>query len=292
MKPPKFQYYDPSTIEEALDLLKRHGDDAMVLAGGQSLMPLLNFRLIHPDVLVDINRIQSLDYIVRDPNGGLRIGALTRQRAVECHPKLADWQPLLREAMPLIGNLQIRNRGTVGGSVAHGDPAAELPAVLLTLNGELVIRSTATKRVASADDFNVTYMTTDLAADELLCEIRLPPWRPGDGWAICEVPRHAGGSAIVGVAARLSLDQSGVCTGTSICLFGVAPTPVLRQSAAAALIGLKVTAGAIDRAAQLAADRIEPGSDMHASAEYRRQAAAVLTRRALLQAWRRAARET
>lgn len=272
--------------------MHQHGDEAKVLAGGQSLVPLLNLRLAQPRLLVDINRVSSLDYIGPGPDGGLRIGALTRQRALERYPQVAHWQPLLAEALPLIGDFQIRNRGTVGGSIAHGDPAAELPAVLLTLNGELVIRSKASQRVAAAGDFFLAPLTTALSAGELLCEIRLPPWRPGDGWSICEVAPRRGESTVAGAATRVSLDGSGVCTDARICLFGVAPTPILSQAAAHSLTGLSVTDGAIAEAARLAVEPLEPPSDMHASGEYRRRAAMVLIRRALVRAWRRAAKDS
>lgn len=287
MKPPPFEYFDPGSVEEALALLKDHGEEAKVLAGGQSLVPLLNFRLARPRYLIDLNRIGALSYI-READGGLAIGAMTRQRVVERSPLVRQRCPLLTEAMPLIGHAQIRNRGTVGGSLAHADPAAELPAVVAALGGEFVVRGAAGQRVLTPEQFFVSYLTTALDASELLVEVRLPPWPPRPGWAFLEVSRRHGDFALVGVAAVLSLDGRGVLSHAALALTGVGPTPVLADEAAQGLVGGRPTPEAFQEAARRVSQALRPDSDLHASAEYRRHVAGVLTRRALARALERA----
>ena len=290
MKPPRFDYLSPRSIDEALDILARHGDEAKVLAGGQSLVPLLSFRLVRPAYIVDLNDVDGFAGI-RIDDGHLAIGAMTRQRAVETSPLVRERCPLLAEAMPQIGHVQIRNRGTIGGSLAHADPASELPAVVAALDGELVLRSARGQRVLKAEQFFVAYLTTAAAADELLVEVRVPVAPPGTGSAFLEVSRRHGDFALVGVAATLTLDEAGVCTAAAIALTGVGPTPVLARDSARALVGERPAAAAFEAAARRVAERVQPDSDLHASSDYRRQLASVLTRRALARAAERAAAE-
>jgi aerobic carbon-monoxide dehydrogenase medium subunit len=290
MKPPRFDYLSPRSIDEALDVLARHGDEAKVLAGGQSLVPLLSFRLVRPAYLVDLNDISGLAGI-RLENGHLAIGAMTRQRAVETSPLVRQRCPLLAEAMPQIGHVQIRNRGTIGGSLAHADPASELPAVVAALDGALVLRSARGQRVLKPEQFFVSYLTTATAPDELLVEVRVPVVPARTGSAFLEVSRRHGDFALVGVAATVTLDEAGVCTAAAIALTGVGPTPVLAREAARGLVGDKPVPAAFEEAGRRVAERVQPDGDLHASSDYRRQLASVLTRRSLGRAAERAATE-
>jgi CO/xanthine dehydrogenase FAD-binding subunit len=283
VKPAAFDYLSPTSVEEALALLADLGDGAKPLAGGQSLVPLMNFRLVRPQHVVDLNGLGELAGI-REDDGHLVIGAMTRQRAVETSALVSDRCPLLAEAMPQIGHVQIRNRGTVGGSLAHADPAAELPAVVAALGGELVVRSTRGRRVMKAEQFFVGYLTTAARPGELLVEVRLPTSPPRTGTAFMEISRRHGDFALVGVAATLTVDEGGVCTGSAIALTGVGPTPVMAREAARALIGAKPTATAFEAAGRRVSDSVQPDSDLHASSEYRKHVAGVLTRRALARA--------
>ena len=287
MKPPRFDYFDPATLDEALALLGERGEDAKLLAGGQSLVPLLNFRLARPRALVDLNRIDSLAYI-RPHDGGLALGAMTRQRDVERSALVAERCPLLAETMPYIGHFQIRNRGTVGGSIAHADPAAELPAVVAVLDGELVARGPEGERVIRPEDFFVAYLTTSLEPTELLVEVRLPASPPRTGHAFMEVSRRHGDFALVGVAALVTVDQGGVCTRASLALTGVGPAPVRATRAAQALVGSRLEPTALEEAARLVRESLSPEGDIHASAEYRRHVGGVLTQRAVVRAAARA----
>ena len=287
MKPPLFDYVLPRSLDEALAVLARHGEQAKALAGGQSLVPLLNFRLVRPAYLVDLNEVPGLDGI-RIQDGRLAIGAMTRQRAVETSAVVRELCPLLAEAMPQIGHVQIRNRGTVGGSLAHADPAGELPAVVAALDGELVLRSARSERRLPAREFFVAYLTTAAAPDELLVEVRLPLAPPRTGTAFLEVSRRHGDFALVGVAATVTLDERGVCTACAVALTGVGPTPVVAREAARVLVGIAPTAAAIEDVARRVAGSLAPDSDLHASADYRTHLAGVLTRRALARAAGRA----
>src|SRR5499427_6677862 len=244
MKPPRFDYLAPSSLDDALVLLDRHGEQAKVLAGGQSLVPLLNFRLARPAYLVDLNEIAGLDDIRMDGDH-LVIGAMARQRAVETSSLVRAHCPLLAEAMPEIGHVQIRNRGTFGGSVAHADPASELPAVIAALDGELVVTSTRGQRVVKPDAFFVSYFTTALEPSELLRSVRLPVVPPRTGTAFIEMSRRHGDFALVGVAATVTVDGAGACTRCTLALIGVGATPVVPREAAAALVGVQPTADAV-----------------------------------------------
>ncbi len=287
MKPPPFDYEAPTSVEEALALLGRHGEQAKVLAGGQSLMPMLSFRLVRPRIVVDVNDIPALAGI-REVDGTLAIGAMTRQRAVEQSALVRRRCPLLADAMPQIGHFQIRNRGTIGGSLAHADPAAELPAVVAALGGRLVVRGPGGERQLAPEEFFVSYLTTTLEPGELLVEVRLPVAPPSTGTAFVEVSRRHGDFALVGVAASVTLDEAGACVGAAVALTGVGPTPVVAAEAAAVLVGGRPDARALEEAGRRAAAAVRPDSDLHASAEYRTHVAGVLTRRALARAVERA----
>lgn len=288
MKSPHFEYLDPTTIQGAVAALGERGAEAKILAGGQSLVPLLNLRLVHFEVLVDLNRIAGLDYI-REVDGALAIGALTRQRAMERSELVARRQPLLQAAARLIGHEAIRNRGTVVGSLVHADPAAELPAVAAALGAEVTTLGPRGERTISANDFFVTYLATAVEADEIVTEARFPVLPERTGWAIQEVARRSGDFALAGAVASVTLDGDGSCSAARIALFGVAPTPVRAHQAEQMLLGQPPADDLLARAGNTAASEIpDPISDVHASAEYRREVAGVLTRRALSEAVARA----
>ena len=288
MKPAPFAYHRPATLDEALALLAEHGGEAKPLAGGQSLIPAMNFRLARPAVLVDLNRVAELGY-VRAGRDGLQIGAMTRQRAVERSDAVRSAAPLLAEAMPFIAHPQIRNRGTVGGSLAHADPAAELPAVMLALEARFRARGPQGERWIPAGEFFTGILETALGPDELLLEVVVPKSPARTGYAFAELARRRGDYALVGVAARVTLDRRGRCQAARITLFSVGDGPVLAAAAAAMLDGQEPSLEAMRAAADAAAQRdIDPPSDIHASAAYRRRLAAVLTRRALQRAVERA----
>lgn len=281
MKPAAFEYFAPATVDEALALLHEHGDEAKILAGGQSLMPLMNLRLARPKVVVDINRISGLDGIAATADGGLAIGALARQRAVEKSPLVRERNPLLVAAMPLIGHFQIRNRGTIGGSIVHGDPAAELPALSLLLNCEFLLARKDGARVISASDFFLGYLTTAIEPGELLTEIRLPKWRAGAAWAIDEIARRKGDFALVGALVRAEMNGGGILQDVAIVMFGVGGKPQRIESAEAILKGRPIEQGVLRALSRAIADELTPDSDIHASAEYRKEVGGVLARRVL-----------
>jgi len=285
MKPAPFKYYAPSTVDEALAHLAEHGWDAKVLAGGQSLIPMMNFRIAQPAVLVDLNNVSELFY-VRPDDGGLLIGAMTRQAQVEHDPLVAERAPLVHEVMSQIAYPQIRTRGTFGGSLAHADPSAELVAVSIALNARFRLRSQTGERWVPADEFFVGLFTTVLEPDELLVEVALPPMPPRSGWAFLEVSRRHHDFCLAGVAALVTLDEKGQCEQARLIFLSVGDGPVNARQAAEMLTGQAPTPELIQAAAKkAAADDIDPGSDIHASAEYRRHLSKVLARRALTQAF-------
>jgi aerobic carbon-monoxide dehydrogenase medium subunit len=286
LKPPPFEYFEAATVDEAIELLAAHGEEARLLAGGQSLMPLLNFRLLRPACLIDLNRIGSLAY-VREHDGGVALGAMTRQRAAELSPLVQARAPLLAEALRLVAHPAIRTRGTIGGSLAHADPAAELPAVIVALGGTLAIQGAGGRRELAASDFFRSYLATALTPDEVLAEVRIPPLPPRTGSAFLEISRRLGDFALVGLAAVLTVGADGTCASARLVFTGVGPVPTVARQASRELAGQPVEA-ALDRAAAAAADELTPDSDIHASAGYRRQVAGVLTRRALRLALARA----
>src|SRR5881409_3891128 len=290
MKPARFDYFAPATLDEALALLAEHGADAKPLAGGQSIIPAMNFRLARPAALVDLNHIAELAYIRSGPDGGgTAIGAMTRQRAVERSDVVARAAPLLAEAMPSIAHPQIRNRGTVGGSIAHADPSAELPAVMLTLEARFRTRSSSGERSIAAGEFFKGMLETALGPDELLVEIALPPLPARSGTAFLEIARRHGDYALVGVAVVVGLDGRGRCKAARIALLSVGDGAVLAVEAGKTLVGQGPSDELFRAAADAAATRdVDPPSDVHASSAYRRQLVAVLTRRALARAFERA----
>jgi carbon-monoxide dehydrogenase medium subunit len=289
MKPAPFDYAAPRTLDEALALLAEHGPDAKPLAGGQSLIPAMNFRVTAPGFLVDLNRVPGLDAIRLDKDGALHIGAMTRQRAVERDEQVARFSPLLHETMPHIAHPQIRNRGTIGGSLVHADPAAELPVIAVALGATLVLTSQSGQRVVPAADFFEGMFTVALQPGELLSEIVLPPLSPHTGTAFLEVARRHGDYAMLGLAARVQLDDAGKCRSAALVYLNAGDRPVSAPEAAGMLVGQPANPDLFAEAAEKASrDEIEPFGNMHASADFQRHLAAVLTRRALATAFERA----
>ena len=282
MKPVKFDYHAPATVEDAVALLVRYGGEAKILAGGQSLMPLLNFRLSRPAALVDLNALPALAY-VRDEDGMVRIGAMTRQRSIEFSPVARRRLPLLVEATALVGHLPIRSRGTIGGSIAHADPSAEYPAVLTALDGAVVARGPRGERVLRPAELFRSYLTTSLGPDEILVEVRLPAMAAGAGFAFEEFSRRHGDFAIVGIAAML-VGEGDRCTSARLASAGAGPVPARLRGAEEILERDGLGDAAIEAAAARAASLVEPDSDIHASAAYRTHLTRVLTARALRRA--------
>ncbi|MBV9581059.1 MAG: xanthine dehydrogenase family protein subunit M [Chloroflexi bacterium] len=286
MKPAVFELEVASSVAHALRLLGDSDHEVKVLAGGQSLVPLMNFRLARPDVLVDLNRLAELQYI-RESDDGLAIGAMTRQSALERSPLVARLAPLVAEALPLVAHAPIRNRGTLGGSLAHADPAAELCTVALALDAQLVAQSARGERVIAAQDFFVGPFTTALRSDELLTEVRLPRLPQRAGWAFDEVARRRGDFAMVGVAAVLGLDAEGRIDLARLAYTSMGPRPLRAPHGEMALVGEWPTADAFARAAAAAMADLEPGDDQHATRGYRLHVARGLTARALTRALER-----
>ena len=286
MKPPPFEYHVAGSIEEAVALLAQYGEDAKVLAGGQSLVPLLALRLARPEHVIDINRVEALASV--SDRGGLCLGALVRQRVVERSETAAAANPLLNAAVRFIGHGAIRNRGTIGGSIAHADPAAELPAVLLAIDGEVEATSQRGTRRMGASEFFRGYLMTALEPDELVTLVRFPPWAAGAGWSFQEFSRRSGDFAIAGVAAALGLDGNGAIADVRIALSGMSDTPVRAAKAEAALAGQAPSDEAWAAGSADAVAGLEPPSDLHGSAAYRRHLAAALIQRALREAHQRA----
>jgi aerobic carbon-monoxide dehydrogenase medium subunit len=282
VKPPAFEYVVVASTEEAVAQLAAHGDDARILAGGQSLMPILNMRLATPGRLVDLNRVGTLSYIVERP-GGVAIGAMTRQRTAERSELVATAVPLLAEALPWVGHSAIRNRGTIGGSLAHADPAAELPAVAVCLDARFTVRGEAGERTLAAREFFRGYLTTALAPTELLAEVWFPSALPGSGAAWIEFARRHGDYALVGVAAVVTLGGSTV-RRASLAVTGVDGVPVRAVDAERLLIGAPLSAQSMAAAAESVRRTLEPHDDIHATAAYRRHLAGILTVRALTRA--------
>ncbi|MFQ5631691.1 MAG: FAD binding domain-containing protein [bacterium] len=290
MKPPPFKYLAPKSLDEALEQLAEHGDEAKVLAGGQSFVPIMNFRLAQPAVLIDLNGISELFYIRDNDKNGLRIGAMTRHCEVERDELVKKHAPLIHETMPHIAHPQIRNRGTIGGSIAHADPAAELPAVMLALNASYRVRSKVRgERIIAACDFHQGLFTTALQPDEILIEISIPPMLSRTGWAFQEIARRHGDFALVGVAAAVTLDEKNICQNARLVFLSVGDEPVEAHEATQMLRGQPITAKHIEVVSEKAATKdISPGSDIHASAAFRCHLAKVLARRALETAFARA----
>jgi len=289
MKPPPFEYHAPTTVEEVLTHLAEHGYEAKPLAGGQSLIPMMNFRLAQPSVLVDLNNIPELSYIRPDQNGGVLVGAMTRHKTVGSDPLIAKQVPLVHDAIPSIGTPQVRTRGTFGGSLSHADPSAELVAISVALNARLKARSRKGERWIPANEFFLGSFMSALEPEELLVEISLPRLPERSGWSLMEVARRHNDFALVGIAAVVSLDEAGSCESARMAFLSAGDRPMEAHEAASILKGQKPTAEVIQAAAEKASSTdIEPGSDIHATAEFRRHLANVLTRRALDEAFKRA----
>lgn len=281
MIPASFEYEAPTTLDEAIRLLQQHGDNAKLLAGGHSLIPLMKLRLAQPGVLIDLGRIPGLAYI-QERDGSIAIGALSTHHMLETSDLLRRELPLVAEAAAAIGDVQVRNRGTIGGSLVHADPGADLPAVVLALGGTLMLRGPRGERTVSADEFFVGMLTTAVEPDEVLTEIRLPKLAGRAGYAYQKAPNPASGYAMVGIAAAVSLATDGTVQDVRIGITGAGPQPVRARAAEDALRGRQPTAEAIATAAEQAAQAVEePLEDIHASAEYRRALVRVHTRRAL-----------
>jgi CO/xanthine dehydrogenase FAD-binding subunit len=288
VKLPPFDYFAPQSVDELLSLLAEHGGDAKVLAGGQSLVPLLALRLARPAAVLDMQRVPGLADIVRQ-NGTLAVGAMTREATAERSSVIRQQVPLLAEAAPLIGHPAIRTRGTVGGTIAHADPAAETPAVALALDAEIVAHSAARgERIIPAAEFFEGFLTTALGEDEVITQVRFPVAQPRTGACFDEVARRHGDFAIVGVATQLRLDTEGRIDDARIVLSGVSDAPLRRPEAERTIIGASPTADALDAAADVAADGLAPPADLHGTSAYRIHVARVLVRRALDTAAQRA----
>ncbi|MEE8137570.1 MAG: xanthine dehydrogenase family protein subunit M [Thermoanaerobaculia bacterium] len=286
MIPPRFEYSAPTSLDEALSLLGQHGPDAKVLAGGQSLIPLMKLRLASPPYIVDINRIEGLSYI-READGFLRIGALTREAEVEASDLIRSKYPIIFDTAAVIADPLVRNMATVGGNLAHGDPANDHPATLLALGAEVVARGPGGERTIPLTDFFKGIFTTALKDDEILTEVRVPTPPAGSGGAYLKVERKVGDFATVGVAAFVVLSD-GVCQRAGIGLTSVGPTPIKAKSAEESLQGKRLDEDTIGQAAQLAAQESRPTANLRGSVEYKRDLVRVLTVRALRRALERA----
>ena len=284
MKPARFDYACPRSLDEALALLESRGEEAKLLAGGQSLVPMLNLRLAQPRSLIDLNRIGELSF-VRNEAGALRIGALSRHRQIEVSAEVEAAQPLLARAGAEVGHLAIRNRGTIGGSLVHADPAAEWPLIAVVLNAQLILRSRGKQREVTAREFFVGPLTTAIEPNELLTEIRFPASRVRSTWGFQELCRRPGDFALAAVACQLVLDGERRCLAASLGVGGAHPTPLVVSDANRVLEGCRGEAEALGEAAELATKAVEPTSDVHGSADFRRRLVKVLTLRALNQAW-------
>jgi CO/xanthine dehydrogenase FAD-binding subunit len=286
MKPPPFEYVVAESVEAAVAALAAAGGEGKILAGGQSLVPMLNFRLLRPSVLIDINRIPDLAF-VREDDDAIRIGALTRHHQLETSPVIARHLPVLSAAMTHVAHLAIRNRGTIGGSLSHADPAAELPMIALLLDAELRIVSKAGMRTLAARNFFQDTMSVDLAEDEIVTEIALPKLPPGTGWGFEEVARRSGDFALAAVAVTLTL-EGGAIAQARIAMTGVAPVARRVSEAEDMLIGARLDSGVGSDVITAVRGATEPPADLHASSDYRRHLVGVLAERALAAAWQRA----
>ena len=289
MKPSIFDYFAPTTLADALNLLSEHHEDGgRLLAGGQSLIPMMNLRLARPSHLIDLKGVAELKTVVPAADGGLVIGAMVRQRDAERLPLLRQHCPLLTDGLSLIGHPATRSRGTIGRSLAHADPAAELPAVVLALDADLLARGPRGERVVPASQFFRGYYTSALEPDECLSAIRFPAWPKGAGWSFMEMARRHGDFAMVGAAVVVELDDRGTISASRIVLTGMADRPVRATAAEAALVGVTSGADAFEAAGREAIRGLDPSTDIHASAAYRLHVGAVLVKRALTEATERA----
>ena len=287
MKPAPFKYVFATSLEHALTLKAEHGDEARFLAGGQSLIPTMNFRLARPSVLIDINGLKEMAG-VDNADGDIRVGALTRYRDLERNSDFLKSCPLFAEALPHIAHPQIRNRGTIGGNLSHADPASELPALAVAMQARMRIKSSSAERDVPASDFFRGLLTTDIGSEEMLTEITYPALSPRTGTCFQEVARRRGDFALAGVAAVVTLDQARRCTEVRLALCGVGETPVDAGDAVAGLIGTECNEAAIEAAAAEVQGVIDPAGNVHATPDYQRHIAGVLAKRTLATALQRA----
>jgi aerobic carbon-monoxide dehydrogenase medium subunit len=281
VKPPAFDYEDPATLDEALGLLAAHGEEARPLAGGQSLVPLLNFRLASPAVVVDLNRVAELATLTVEGDGSFRVGALVRQRVLEEDPVVGERAPLLALATPLIGHPQIRARGTLGGSLAHADPAAELPAAAIALDGTVSVRSRRGARSIPAGSFFASFFETVLEPDELVVSVSFPPPPERAGYAFEEMAVRRGDFALAGAAVSVTLGGDGCVARARVVCVGAGPTPVRLAPVEDAVVGHRPSEDLFSSAAGRVAELVRPPDDVHAGAAYRRRVLGALVRRAL-----------
>lgn len=289
MIPPAFEYLRPKTVPEAISMLQQHGEDAKILSGGQSLIPMMKFRLARPSHLIDINRIAELAYI-KEESGFLRIGGLTREAELESSAIVRDKYPLLLDTARVIADPQVRNLATVGGNLAHGDPANDHPATMIALRAQIVATGAKGQRVIPIDEFFVSLFETALKKDEILTEIRIPSPSAHSGGAYLKLERKVGDFATAAVAVQLTLDEKGAMEKVGIGLTNVGPTPLRARKAEDAMQGKKPDAAAIRQAAQLASDDAQPSSDLRGPAEYKKGLIKELTSRAIAKALERANR--
>jgi aerobic carbon-monoxide dehydrogenase medium subunit len=289
MIPPSFEYLRPKTIPEAIAFLRQYGDDAKILSGGQSLIPMMKLRLARPGYLVDINRIAGLSHI-KEEGGFLKIGGLTREAELEASPVVRAKYPIIIDTAHVIADPQVRNLATVGGNLAHGDPANDHPATMLALGAQIVATGPKGERVISVEDFFLSLFSTALQYDEILTEIRIPIPPPRSGGAYFKLERKVGDFATAAVAAQLTLDGNGACQKVGIGLTNVGPTPIKARKAEDFLRGKKLDGSTIAQAAQLAADESEPSADLRGPVEYKKSLVKELTKRALTRAVERAAK--
>jgi len=289
MIPPAFEYLRPKSLPEAIAFLQQYGDDAKILSGGQSLIPMMKFRLARPGYLVDINRISGLSYI-KEEGGYLKIGGLTREAELENSPLILSKYPIISDTARTIADPQVRNMATLAGNLAHGDPANDHPATMLALGAQVVAVGPQGERVLSIESFFVTLFTTELQHDEIVSEIRIPVPPPGSGGAYLKLERKVGDFATAGVAAQVTVDSGGICQNAGIGLTNVGATPIKAVKAEESLRGRKLDESSIAQAAQLAAGEAEPSSDLRGPAEYKRGLVMELTRRAVTRAYERAAK--
>ena len=282
MKPCAFEYLSPQSVKETTDMLDRYGDEAKIIAGGQSLIPMMNFRLARPEILIDINGIKELDYI-KTEGDELLIGALTRESFIEDSELIKSKIPILSEAVKYIAFLPIRNKGTLGGSIAHADPSAELCLMMIALNAQIKIESSKDMRWIDAEDFFLTYLTTVIEPDELITEIKIPIPPAGTIHSFQSFSRRHGDFAIVSAAIMLEINDDGICKSAKIALGSVNPTPFRATEAEDMLVGKKVDAKLIEAVANEAAAATDPDSDLHSSADYKREMAVNFTKKGLLQ---------
>ena len=290
MKPSAFRYIRAQTIDQAVTALAQSAGEGKIIAGGQSLVPMMNFRLINPTVLIDINRIAGLDRVDEQPDGGLKIGALTRHHTLETSDVVKRLFPILHQAMQYVAHLAIRNRGTIGGSITHADPAAELPLMMRMLEAQITLVSVKGTRTLQAEEFFLGALTSAVEENEIVTEIYLPAMPTQAGWAFEEVARRAGDFAMAAVGVILCV-TAGKITEARVGVMGVADTPLRIDDAETILFAQRCDATTLDAVVQAVLEAIEPSTDLHASADYRRHLIAMLTRRTLRQAWLRATGE-